>query len=69
MSDYTYTLPRGRAAQLGDIVRKSAGDKLYRVVGLALTSSPQALLRGVESGGSFWVDGGQSLVLVEPAHP
>lgn len=65
MASFTY-LARVDA-RIGDIVRKSAGTKLYRVVDHERGPTPRVLIRGVDSGGSFWVDGDTNLVLVEAA--
>lgn len=65
MASFTY--PVRVAARIGDIVRKSAGTKLYRVVDHERGPAPRVLIRGVDSGGSFWVDGNTNLVLVEAA--
>lgn len=65
MAAFTY-LARVEA-QVGDIVRKSGGTKLYRVVDIDRSSAPRVLIRGVDAGGSFWCDGDANLVRVEQA--
>ena len=53
--------------RVGDVVCKSAGSKLYQVTQVDAAVSA-VRLKGIDSGGSFWVYPGTTMLrLVEPA--
>lgn len=56
-----------REARPGDVCRKSAGAKLFRVLEVRALPVRRVRLRGLDAGGSFWVDSSTPLVLVEDA--
>lgn len=54
--------------RVGDVVCKSAGQKLYHVVAVDAGAVSAVRLKGIDSGGSFWVyPGATQLRLVEAA--
>ena len=54
--------------RVGDVVCKSAGSKLYQVTQVAAGAVSAVRLKGIDSGGSFWVyPAATTLRLVEAA--